>query len=131
MDPRRLLRGRPDLRRPSPHRSNLHAPRPKGSRSNHLRSGAGRIGSAHVIAFLARVLRRVVTCHLGGIGEQDTTSVTVGRGETQSLTLQAMGGQATGEGPQAFDVSCTSLGSSYVVANVRMEAIRLDKAKLQ
>ena len=42
-----------------------------------------------------------------------------------------MGGRATGEGTAAWDLSCNGFESSYVVADVRMTAIRLDRAKLQ
>jgi hypothetical protein len=72
-----------------------------------------------------------VTCRLGAIGEGDASSVTLRKGDIATLSLQAMGGKATGEGDQAFDLSCNGFDSSYVISGVRMSAIRLDKAKLQ
>lgn len=71
-----------------------------------------------------------ITCYLGGIGSGDSSSITVGKGDIASLSLQSMGGKARGKGRQAFDLSCSGFDSSYVVSDVRISAIRLDRAKL-
>ena len=73
-----------------------------------------------------------VTCYLGGIGERDLAAVTVRKGDVATLALQTMGGPVTSGGDtMAWDLSCEGFESSYVVADVRMTAIRLDRAKLQ
>jgi hypothetical protein len=73
-----------------------------------------------------------VTCYLGGVGERDSAAVTVRKGDVATLALQTMGGQVTTGGDEmAWDLSCSGFESSYVVADVRMTAVRLDRAKFQ
>ena len=72
-----------------------------------------------------------VACHLGGIGTPDSSSVSVGKGEIANIGLQVMGGSKKGSGTQAIDLSCSSVGSSYVVSDVRMSAISLDAARTE